>query len=194
MIRTITAPASAFLITLTLLFSAIAHAQLPDFTELAEKNSPVVVNISTTQNGTAGKKSGKHHFDIPEMPDGAPFDDLLKRFFGEQFDFDQMPDFKSESLGSGFIISEDGYVMTNHHVVSDADEVIVRLADRREFTAEIIGSDKQTDVALLKIDADGLPTVKIGNGADLKVGEWVLAIGRCAPRRENRRRVVPGSH
>ncbi|KHF24452.1 periplasmic serine protease [Solemya velum gill symbiont] len=177
MIRTITAPVSAFLMTLTLLFSAVAHAQLPDFTELAEKNSPAVVNISTKHNGTSGNKSGKHHFDIPEMPGGAPFDDLLKRFFGEQFDFDQMPDFKSESLGSGFIISEDGYVMTNHHVVNDADEVIVRLADRREFTAEIIGSDKQTDVALLKIDADGLPTVKVGNGADLKVGEWVLAIG-----------------
>ena len=176
--RTVTASMHALIFMLVTCLAMPAVAQLPDFTELAEANSPAVVNISTKQKSTAGKSMGRHGFGIPEMPEGgAPFNDLFKHFFGDQFNFDQMPEFKTESLGSGFIISDDGYIMTNHHVVRDADEVIVRLNDRREFTAEIIGSDKQTDVALIKIDADDLPTVKIGNGADLKVGEWVLAIG-----------------
>jgi serine protease Do len=87
------------------------------------------------------------------------------------------PDYKSQSLGSGFIISSDGYVLTNAHVINEADEVIVKLADKREFKAKIIGADKRTDVALLKIDATGLPKVIIGDSAKLKVGEWVAAIG-----------------
>jgi serine protease Do len=87
------------------------------------------------------------------------------------------PDYKSQSLGSGFIISSDGYVLTNAHVINEADEVIVKLADKREFKAKIIGADKRTDVALLKIDATGLPKVMIGDSAKLKVGEWVAAIG-----------------
>lgn len=177
MMRTITVHMRTFLFMLCALLPLSLQAQLPDFTELAENNSPAVVNISTKQKSVIGKSLDKHQFKIPEMPDGSPFNDLFKHFFGDQFNFDQMPEFNSESLGSGFIISEDGYIMTNHHVVNGADEVIVRLNDRREFTAEIIGSDKQTDIALLKIDATGLPLVKIGSGADLKVGEWVLAIG-----------------
>ena len=81
------------------------------------------------------------------------------------------------SLGSGFIVSEDGYILTNSHVVDDADEVTVRFTDKREFKAKVVGSDRRTDVALLKIDASGLPTVRIGDPASLKVGEWVVAIG-----------------
>ena len=160
-----------------------AHAQgLPDFTDLAEKHGAEVVNISVTQsvhnNGPVGGFPGMEgdeqmqeffkRFGIPLMPGmpgmpgqgGAP-----------------QPDYKSQSLGSGFIISSDGYVLTNAHVINEADEVIVKLADKREFKAKIIGADKRTDVALLKIDATGLPKVMIGDSAKLKVGEWVAAIG-----------------
>ncbi len=165
---------------LSLMGSVQAHAQaLPDFTDLAEKHGAEVVNISVTQsvhnNGPIGAFPGMEgdeqmqeffkRFGIPLMPGmpgqgGAP-----------------QPDYKSQSLGSGFIISNDGYILTNAHVVNEADEVIVKLADKREFKAKIIGVDKRTDVALVKIDATGLPKVMIGDPAKLKVGEWVAAIG-----------------
>jgi serine protease Do len=149
-------------------------ASLPDFSELVEANSPAVVNISTKQTEKT-KRAMPHGFKIPDVPEDSPFHDFLKRFFGDDF---EMPDqFDSRSLGSGFIISADGYVMTNHHVVAEADEITVRLSDRREFVAKVIGSDKASDVALIKIEAADLPTVKIGKSSDLKVGEWVLAIG-----------------
>jgi len=149
-------------------------ASLPEFSELVEKNSPAVVNISTKQTEKM-KRAMPHGFKMPEVPEDSPFHDFLKRFFGDDLD---MPDhFDSRSLGSGFIISGDGYVMTNHHVVAEADEIVVRLSDRREFVAKVIGSDKASDVALLKIDATDLPTVKVGKSSDIKVGEWVLAIG-----------------
>jgi serine protease Do len=149
-------------------------ASLPDFSELVEKNSPAVVNISTKQTEKM-KRAMPHGFKMPEVPEDSPFHDFLKRFFGDDLD---IPDhFDSRSLGSGFIISGDGYVMTNHHVVAEADEIVVRLSDRREFVAKVIGSDKASDVALIKIDATDLPTVKVGKSSDIKVGEWVLAIG-----------------
>jgi serine protease Do len=149
-------------------------ASLPEFSELVEKNSPAVVNISTKQTEKT-KRAMPHGFKMPEVPEDSPFHDFLKRFFGDDLD---MPDhFDSRSLGSGFIITADGYVMTNHHVVAEADEIVVRLSDRREFVAKVIGSDKASDVALIKIDATDLPTVKVGKSSDLKVGEWVLAIG-----------------
>ena len=150
---------------------------LPDFTELVEKHGAEVVNISVTQNirGNAGSPLGMEgdeqlqelfkRFGIPNMP-GSP----------GQGGFPQQ-DYKSQSLGSGFIISSDGYILTNAHVVTDADEVIVKLYDKREFKAKIIGADKRTDVALMKIEATGLPKVNIGDSAKLKVGEWVAAIG-----------------
>ena len=167
----------ALLPAVLLLFAQLAQAQLPNFVELAERNSPSVVNISTKQSGS-GAFQRAHPFTIPQLPEGSPFNELFKHFFGEiPFDPQEMPEFKTESLGSGFVISNDGYILTNHHVVSGADEVIVRLSDRREFIADVVGSDKQTDVALLKIDAENLPVVTIGSAADLKVGEWVLAIG-----------------
>jgi len=102
---------------------------------------------------------------------------IFKKFFGEMPDGGPDPFEQRSSLGSGFILSRDGYVITNYHVVKDADEIVVSLQDRREFTAEIIGSDERSDIAVLKIKGDNLPTVKLGKSGTLKVGEWVLAIG-----------------
>lgn len=175
---------SALAILFTVLLVSTFHAQareLPDFTELASSASPAVVNISSRQKA-ATPKGMPRGFRIPEMPEDSPFNDLFKHFFGEGIPFEGLPDEfgerEAQSLGSGFIISEDGYILTNHHVIEGADEIEVRLSDRRYYAAEVIGSDKRSDVAVLKIDADGdLPTVTMGKSHDLKVGEWVLAIG-----------------
>ena len=155
-----------------------AHAafNLPDFTEMVEKYSPAVVNISTTQK--------VKHPPIQRMPkpEGAPdrqdgpYGDLFKHFFGDQGD-DAPEPFDTQSLGSGFVISSDGYLLTNYHVIKDADEVVVRLSDRRELVAKVMGSDERSDLALLKVEAKDLPVVKIGRSDKTKVGEWVLAIG-----------------
>ena len=163
---------SAFLLT----FVGTAFAkELPDFTELAEKQGPSVVNISVTQvvQGNGNPFAG--------MQDDEQFNELFRRFGlpvpGMPRGQAPQQEFKSQSLGSGFIISADGYVLTNAHVINAADEVIVKLSDKREFKAKIVGSDRRTDVALLKIDASGLPKVAIGDANQLKVGEWVAAIG-----------------
>ncbi|WP_456412986.1 DegQ family serine endoprotease [Thiolapillus sp.] len=153
-----------------------AYAQgLPDFTALVEENAPAVVNISTISHG----KKNFHQFhgpqNIPPLPENNPFSDLFRRYFEDRPG--QIPPEESESLGSGFIISTDGYVLTNHHVVDGADEVIVRLNNRKSYEAKVIGSDEGSDIALLKIDAEDLPAVKIGSSKDLKIGAWVLAIG-----------------
>ncbi len=142
------------------------HArELPDFTDLVEKQGSAVVNISTTQ--IVHNQSG-----FPNLPEGDPFSDFFRRFAP------QMPrDHESQSLGSGFIISADGYIMTNAHVVDKAEKITVRLTDKREFIAKVIGADKRTDVALLKIEATELPKVTVGDPNKLKVGEWVVAIG-----------------
>lgn len=163
----------AFIVALVLLVQAAAvNAQLPDFKTLVESASPAVVNISTKQNAPA---QGAH----PHLPDleGMPpiFREFFERSIPEMPREGQQPD--AQSLGSGFIISSDGYVLTNNHVVADADEIIVRLPDRSELEATLVGSDPRTDVALLKLNASGLPTVKLGKSASLKAGEWVLAIG-----------------
>ncbi len=151
-----------------------AH-ELPDFTKLVEDNGPAVVNI-----GTMSKKSSHvgrlpRDFQIPDIPEDSPLHDFFKKFLGPDANPGQQE--PSESLGSGFIVSSDGYVITNDHVVKDADEIMVRLSDRREFKAKLIGADERSDIAVLKIDASNLPTVEIGNSTNLKVGEWVLAIG-----------------
>lgn len=163
------------LILLVMMSSVQARYNLPDFTELVEENASAVVNISTSKQ-TEAKRGLPPGLDMPELPEDNPLGDLLRRFFGEHGgngdDF-----FNSRSLGSGFIISKDGYVITNHHVVKGADEIIVKLSDRRQLVAELVGSDPRSDIALLKLDATNLPTVRLGSSEDTKVGQWVLAIG-----------------
>ena len=150
--------------------------QLPSFTKLIKEASPAVVNISTTQKVRTGMPHLPEGFEVPDLPEGSPFGELFKYFFDQQNGDD--PGYQdAKSLGSGFIISADGYIMTNYHVVNEADEIIVRLSDRRELKAEVVGEDKRSDIALVKIDATDLPVVKIGKSHDLEVGEWVLAIG-----------------
>ena len=129
--------------------------ELPDFTELAARNSPAVVNISTEQKSRLPHKLPKG-FSMPDIPEDSPFSDLFKHFFGEGIE--DFADRDTQSLGSGFVVSSDGYILTNHHVVADADQIQVRFSDRRTYDAKVIGSDKASDVALLKIDAKGLPT------------------------------------
>ncbi|MGC8097806.1 DegQ family serine endoprotease [Metapseudomonas otitidis] len=152
----------------------VARAELPDFTPLVEQASPAVVNISTRQK-------------LPEravanqMPDLEGLPPMLREFFERSMP--QAPrgqggrQREAQSLGSGFIISKDGYILTNNHVVADADEIIVRLSDRSELEAKLIGADARTDVALLKVEGKDLPIVKLGKSDALKVGSWVLAIG-----------------
>ncbi len=153
-------------------FSVFSNAKdLPDFTELVEKQGPAVVNVSITQTVNQEEMFPQ----IPNLPEGDPFFDFFRRFRPPH---GGMPrEFESKSMGSGFIISADGYILTNAHVVDAADEVTVRLTDKREFKAKVIGTDRRTDVALIKIEAAGLPRVVIGNPNLLKVGEWVAAIG-----------------
>lgn len=152
-----------------------AQAQnLPDFTSIVDKYAPAVVHVEAKSNGgsrTLAKGKGRTTPNI--SPDDQ--DELLRRFFG-------MPGMPAQpreqtSLGSGFIISADGYILTNDHVVDDADEVKIRLQDRRTFTAKVVGKDPQYDIALLKVDAKALPTVAIGDSRTVKRGQWALAIG-----------------
>ena len=154
--------------------TAFAKSGLPEFTQLVEENSDAVVNISTTKQ-QAVRRGLPPNMDIPDIPEDSPLGDFLRRFFGEQGPGEEY--FHSRSLGSGFVVSADGYVVTNHHVVKDAEEIIVKLSDRRELEAKIIGSDPRSDIALLKIEASNLPVVKLGSSSNLKVGQWVLAIG-----------------
>lgn len=153
-----------------------AAGELPDFVSVVEESSAAVVNISTTQKIKQERRGFPHG--MPDFPEGTPFDEFFRRFFDDERHGDAPPrEYDAHSLGSGFIISKDGYILTNYHVIQEADEIIVRLSDRRELEAEVIGSDKRSDVALLKVDADDLPVVRIGDSSKLKVGEWVLAIG-----------------
>jgi serine protease Do len=159
------------------LFSILVQAQardLPDFADLAEKQGVAVVNISATQVVRNHPRIGGMPFDEDD-----PAYEFFRRFAPKQFPgIPNMPrEFENKSLGSGFIVSTDGYILTNAHVVDAADEVIVKLTDKREFKAKVIGADKRTDVALIKIEASGLPSVKLGDPSKLRVGEWVVAIG-----------------
>jgi len=149
-----------------------AQAALPDFTRIVDEAKDSVVNISTK---TRAKSSSTREYNIPELPEGSPFGELFEKFF----DRDEIERGRrdAQSLGSGFIISADGYILTNHHVIAGADEVIVRMANRKEFIAKIIGSDEASDVAVLKVEAEKLPVLEFGDSDELKVGEWVLAIG-----------------
>ncbi|PAV46837.1 serine peptidase [Pseudomonas sp. HAR-UPW-AIA-41] len=154
----------------------VARAELPDFTDLVEQASPAVVNISTRQ-----KVAQPGVVINGQMPDLEGLPPMFREFFERSMP--QMPkgpggrQREAQSLGSGFIISADGYVLTNNHVVADADEIMVRLSDRSELQAKLVGTDPRTDVALLKVEGKNLPTLKLGKSDELKVGEWVLAIG-----------------
>jgi len=152
-------------------WSLVASAQPPDFVSLAAKLKPAVVNISTAKMVT----STNPFLRGPNVPgETDPFQEFFDRFFR---DAPQSPH-KARSLGSGFIISADGYILTNDHVVEGADEIKVKLSDGREFTAEVRGLDAKLDLALVKIDAGGeLPFARLGESDDIKVGEWVMAIG-----------------
>lgn len=165
---------SATIVSSLTIVSLSFAASLPNFTELVEEVGPSVVNISTTQKVTRTKHLPPG-MEMPELPENSPWGELFKKFFGDEGGVPEQ--FNTQSLGSGFIIDESGYIITNNHVVKDAEEIIVRLTDRRELKAEIIGTDARSDVALLKVDADNLPAVKLGNSDKLKVGEWVVAIG-----------------
>jgi serine protease Do len=145
-------------------------AGLPDFTELYEKQSPAVVSIDVTQKVRAPRG-------MPDISEDDPFYEFFRRF-GQVPRPRGAPEREAQSVGSGFIISSDGYLITNAHVVDGADEVKINLADRREFKAKVIGADKRTDVAVLKIEAKDLPKVAIGDPDKLRVGEWVVAIGK----------------
>jgi serine protease Do len=155
---------------------------LPDFTDLVERQGPAVVNISTMSERRAGSSQ------VPGMDENDPFYEFFRRFIPRQQPGPGGPgapggpgfsprEFESRSLGSGFIISPDGFILTNAHVVNNADEITVKLNDKREFRARVIGADRRTDLAVLKIDANGLPAVRFGDPGKLRVGEWVVAIG-----------------
>ena len=157
----------------SLLVPMAAATQLPDFTALVERQGAAVVNISTRQ---ARAERPQMPQPFPGIDESDPMFDFSRRFIPKRPEFPGAdPD--NPSLGSGFIISADGYILTNAHVVEEAEEILVRLADKREYPAQVIGADVRSDVALIKIEASGLPAVTLGDPDKLKVGEWVLAIG-----------------
>ena len=144
-------------------------AQLPDMSAIVARNGASVVNISVS----GSRKTGAGHPRAPQLDPDDPLQEFFRRYRGPQ----QPDEAPVRGLGSGFIVSADGTILTNAHVVDGADEVIVKLSDRREFKAKVLGADRTSDVAVLKIEATDLPAVKIGNAANTRVGEWVLAIG-----------------
>ncbi|WP_051229107.1 DegQ family serine endoprotease [Paludibacterium yongneupense] len=148
---------------------------LPDFTQLVEREGPAVVNIQANRPDGAQSDSDTT---LP-VPEDDPFYDFFRRFMPnpQQQTPQEQPSPDSVSFGSGFILSQDGYILTNAHVVSSSSQIKVMLTDKREMNARLVGLDKRTDVALLKVDGANLPVVKIGSPGQLKVGEWVAAIG-----------------
>ncbi len=148
------------------LLSTVAMAELPEFTGIVKRNSPAVVKIIVEADAT----SGGGQYGPEEIPE------YLRRFFEFRGQQPNTPRSRM-GMGSGFIISEDGYIVTNNHVVEGATSVLVRLSDRREYDAEVVGTDPRSDLALLRVDARDLPTVELADGEELEVGEWVLAIG-----------------
>jgi serine protease Do len=169
-------PLPALLLASALVLAGAAHAQtaaLPDFTQIVESQGAAVVNISTTQ-----QRQRRAQPQLPQLDEDDPMYEFFRRFIPRGPQGPQTPrEFESSSLGSGFVVSADGYVLTNAHVVDQADEITVKFNDKREFKARVIGTDRRTDVALIKIEASGLPAVKFGDPAKLRVGEWVVAIG-----------------
>ena len=161
--------------------AATTSRGLPDFADLVESAGPAVVNIRTVEKVRVQQsQSGPQ---IPELDENDPFYEFFRRFFPPRPNGPRgprgapQPEEVPRGVGSGFIISQDGFILTNHHVVDGADEILVTLADKREFKARLIGSDRRTDVALVKINVTGLPSLRFGDPNKLRVGEWVLAIG-----------------
>lgn len=145
--------------------SANAVSGLPDFTQLIEANSPAVVKISTvTRTNSVARQ-------------GSPYGNQIPEIFRHLLEPRQMPRKDMRSMGSGFFISADGYLLTNNHVIEGADQISIRMTDRREFDAVIIGSDPRSDLALLKVEQKGLPFLKLADSESMKIGEWVVAIG-----------------
>ncbi len=192
LLATSLAMSSTVLGTLGLLNPGLSYAQgrnLPDFADLVERVGPAVVNIRTTQKVKSEIKApaapGRNTPRPPEgMDENDPFFEFFKRFFppgqgpqGPQSPRGSPGDEVPRGVGSGFFISPDGFLLTNHHVVDGADEIYVTLTDKREFKGKLIGSDKRTDVALVKIEATALPRLTVGDSTKIRVGEWVLAIG-----------------
>ena len=170
-ISTLTIAALAFFALTVVAATANAKSAPESFADLAEKLLPSVVNISTTQTVEAGKGP-----EIPQLPPGSPFEDFFKEFFDRNGQ--QQRSRKATSLGSGFIISEDGYIVTNNHVIQDADEITVILSDNKRLKAELIGRDPKTDLAVLKVKPESpLKAVKFGNSDESRVGDWIVAIG-----------------
>tara|TARA_A100001015_G_C14580743_1_gene552772 strand:+ start:71 stop:637 length:567 start_codon:yes stop_codon:yes gene_type:complete len=152
-----------WLIVLISIFSGRVNSTLPDFTDLVDAVAPAVVKINTVsiqKESNQGSMQGQ----MPEI-----FRELLEQR--------RRPTRPARTMGSGFVISDNGYILTNHHVVSDADEIQVQFADRSEYMAKVIGSDRRSDLALLKIEAEGLPSLEFAESENIKVGSWVIAIG-----------------
>jgi serine protease Do len=147
--------------------------ELPDFTQIVEQQGAAVVNISTTQ-----QRQRRAQPQIPQLDEDDPMYEFFRRFIPRGPQGPQSPrEPESSSLGSGFVVSQDGYILTNAHVVDSAEEITVKFNDKREFKAKVIGADRRTDVALIKIETAGLQPVQFGDPTKLKVGEWVVAIG-----------------
>ena len=169
---TLQATLAAALIALTSLAQAQTR-ELPDFTQIVEQQGAAVVNISTTQ-----QRQRRAQPQVPQLDEDDPMYEFFRRFIPRGPQGPQTPrEPESSSLGSGFVVTADGYILTNAHVVDSADEITVKFNDKREFKAKVIGADRRTDVALIKIEASGLQPVKFGDPTRLKVGEWVVAIG-----------------
>ncbi|MGK0673274.1 MAG: Do family serine endopeptidase [Halothiobacillaceae bacterium] len=161
----------ALLLGLTLTGCSEPKVVLPDFSDLVERAAPAVVNISTTL-----KSPPRPEAVIPNpFPEHSTLGELFRYFFEAPGQGDEGEE--EGSLGSGFILEEDGYILTNQHVIADAEQIVVRLSDRRELPARVVGQDVTSDIALLKVEAKGLPTLQVGNADELRVGEWVVAIG-----------------
>ncbi len=179
--RRLVLPLSAIaVVAISVAAEAAMISGLPDFTPLVKANRAAVVNIGTTAKRPPSR-SMPHGFPGPEGLPGEDnaLQDFFRRFFGEELPGGGPGAPKPHSsLGSGFIISDDGYIISNYHVIRDAEEIIVRLSDRREYVAEVVGTDARSDIAVLKVEAEKpLPSLKLGKSSELEVGEWVLAIG-----------------
>ena len=153
----------AFLTLAIVVFAMPLEARVPDFADLVAENSPAVVKVTTVHESAE---------EMPGLPPGQEVPDIFREFF-EQRGSPQ----RRASMGSGFIISPDGYVVTNNHVIEGADEITIRLIDRRELAATVVGTDSRSDLALLKVEADGLPVARFAPANELRVGEWVIAVG-----------------